>query len=95
MFYRFSVDITRMKLHFNFTNPYICCGSIFTLGLNFLFLFLGMVMHDDEFETKENNIKPKIKLSHNKYRKLPIISPRLKVLEAYKGTKKGVSKQAT
>ena len=40
-------------------------------------LFLGMVMHDNEFETKENKIKPKIKLNHNKYRKLPIISPRL------------------
>ena len=36
-----------------------------------------MVMHDNEFETKENKIKPKIKLNHNKYRKLPIISPRL------------------
>ena len=40
-------------------------------------LFWGMVMHDNEFETKETNIKPKIKLNHNIYRKLPIISPGL------------------
>ena len=29
-------------------------------------LFLGMVMYDNEFETKENeNFKPRIKLNHN------------------------------
>ena len=34
-------------------------------------------MHDNAFETKDIKIKPKIKLNHNKYRKLPIISPGL------------------
>ena len=35
---------------------------------NFYFpLFLGMVMYDNEFETKENKIKPRIKLNHNIY----------------------------
>ena len=38
----------------------ICCSSIyFILGLNFIFLcFWGMVMYDNEFETKENKIEP-------------------------------------
>ena len=28
----------------------------FILGSNFVFLFLGIVMYDNEFETKENQI---------------------------------------
>ena len=37
---------------------YICCGSInFYPWFKFYFpLFLGMVMYDNEFETKENKI---------------------------------------
>ena len=27
--------------------------------------FLGMVMYDNEFETKENKFRPRIKLDHN------------------------------
>ena len=38
----------------------------FNLKLFFL-LFLGMVMYDYEFETKENKIQTKEKLSHNTY----------------------------
>ena len=30
-------------------------------------LFLDMVMYDNEFETKENKIKPRIKLNNNSY----------------------------
>ena len=30
-------------------------------------LFMGMVMYGDEFETKENKFKPRIKLNHNIY----------------------------
>ena len=30
-------------------------------------LFLGMVMYDNEFETKEKKFKPSIKLNHNIY----------------------------
>ena len=40
-------------------------GYIFNsiLGLNFIFtLFLGMVMYDNEFETKENKIQAKDKI---------------------------------
>ena len=38
-------------------------------------LFLGMVMYDNEFETKENKIKPRIKLNHNIHRnKLVLVS---------------------
>ena len=33
-----------------------CCGSILSLVPIFFPLFLGMVMYDNEFETKENNI---------------------------------------
>ena len=28
---------------------------------------MGMVMYGDEFETKENKFKPRIKLNHNIY----------------------------
>ena len=28
---------------------------------------MGMVMYDNEFETKENKFKPRIKLNHNIY----------------------------
>ena len=38
----------------------------FNLKLFFLF-FLGMVIYDYEFETKENKIQTKEKLSHNTY----------------------------
>ena len=33
-----------------------CCGSVLSLVPIFFPLFLGMVMYDNEFETKENNI---------------------------------------
>ena len=37
-------------------------------GLNFfLLLFLGMVMYNNKFKTKENKIKPRVKLNHNIY----------------------------
>ena len=39
---------------------------LFILKLFFL-LFLGMVIYDYEFETKENKIQSKEKLSHNTY----------------------------
>ena len=32
----------------------ICCGLIFFPGLDFIFLFGGMVIYDNEFETKGN-----------------------------------------
>ena len=46
----------------------ICCEWFnFTLGLNFI-LFLGMVMYDNQFETKKKKkIKPMIKLNHIHY----------------------------
>ena len=31
----------------------------------YFLLFLGMVMYDNEFETKEYKFKPRIKLNHN------------------------------
>ena len=34
----------------------------FILGLNFFLLFLGMVMYDNEFETKEYKIRTKDKI---------------------------------
>ena len=34
----------------------------FILGLNFFLLFLGMVMYDNEFETKEYKIQTKDKI---------------------------------
>ena len=33
----------------------------------YFLLFMGMVMYGDEFETKENKFKPRIKLNHNIY----------------------------
>ena len=30
-------------------------------------LFWGMVIYDNEFETKKNNIEPRMKLNHNTY----------------------------
>ena len=35
---------------------YICCGSILSLVQIFFLMFLGIVMYDYEFETKENKI---------------------------------------
>ena len=41
---------------------YICCGSILSKWFKFYFpLFLGMVIYDNEFETKENKISTKDK----------------------------------
>ena len=41
----------------------------FILGLNCIIpFFLVMVMYDNDFETKENIIEPKIKLNHNIYK---------------------------
>ena len=40
----------------------------FILGSNFIlfcFCFLGIVMYDNEFETKELKFEPRIKLNHN------------------------------
>ena len=39
----------------------------FLLGLNFMFPFSigGMVMYDNELDTKENKCKPRLKLNHN------------------------------
>ena len=46
----------------------IFCGSILFLVFTYFFLlFLGMVIYDYEFETKENKIQTKEKLSHNTY----------------------------
>ena len=43
----------------------------FILVLNSIFLcFWGMVMYDNEFETKEKKFKQGIKLNHNKYTKV-------------------------
>ena len=40
----------------------------FILGLNFTFsLFLGMVMYDNEFKTKEIKFKARKKLNYNTY----------------------------
>ena len=33
----------------------------------FSLLFLGMVMYNNKFKTKENKIKPRVKLNHNIY----------------------------
>jgi len=41
-FIGFQLTLQDWKLHRNFTNPYICCGSIFILGLNFLFFCFGV-----------------------------------------------------
>ena len=35
---------------------HICCGSILSLVSTLFSFVLGMVMYDDEFETKENRI---------------------------------------
>ena len=42
---------------------YACCGSVLSFGLNFIFLCLGIVMYDSEFETKKNKIQTKDKIS--------------------------------
>ena len=42
---------------------YVCCGSVWSFGLNFIFLCLGIVMYDNEFETKKNKIQTKDKIS--------------------------------
>ena len=44
-------------------NNYVCCGSVLSFGLNFIFLCLGIVMYDNEFETKKNKIQTKDKIS--------------------------------
>ena len=35
---------------------YVCCGSILSLVQIFFSFFLGVVMYDNEFETKEKKI---------------------------------------
>ena len=42
---------------------YACCGSVLSFGLNFIFLCLGIVMYDSDFETKKNKIQTKDKIS--------------------------------
>ena len=44
-------------------NNYVCCGSVLSFGLNFIFVCLGIVMYDNEFETKKNKIQTKDKIS--------------------------------
>ena len=45
---------------------YVCCGSILSLVQIFFSFFLGIVMYDNEFETKEKKIwtKDKIEPQH-------------------------------
>ena len=45
---------------------YVCCGSILSLVQIFFPFFLGIVMYDNEFETKEKKIwtKDKIEPQH-------------------------------
>ena len=52
-----------------------CCGSIFSLV--YFPLFWGMVIYDNEFETKENKVKTNDKIEPQHYHRLPrdVISP--------------------
>ena len=40
----------------------LCCGLILSLVQIYFLLFLGIVMYDNEFETKENKIWTKVKI---------------------------------
>ena len=60
LFFCFSINDSKSVLYM------LICGSILSLVQSVYFpLFLGMVMYENEFKTREIKFKPRIKLSHN------------------------------
>ena len=47
-----------------YPSQWICCGSILSWSKLYFAWFLGVVIYDDEFQTKKIIFKPKIKRNH-------------------------------